>query len=57
MKAFGLMIACGTIYAVLGNVVSNALHNHSLDGDNNLALFLIGFVFGIFTADRLHLLP
>ena len=50
MKAFGLMIAFGTTYAVLGNVVSNVLHNHLLDGDNNLALFLIGFVFGIYPA-------
>ena len=53
MKTFALMIVSGSLYCLLGNVMSEVLTNSLLNGDTSFALFIIGLVFGVFTAREL----
>lgn len=50
MKTFALMIVSGSIYALIGNAFSALVNDAWLNGDANLAMFLIGMGVGVYFA-------
>ncbi len=52
MKTLALAIVSGTIYTAIAIAITSAVSEGVLGGDDKLALFLIGFGLGIFTAKR-----
>lgn len=54
MKTFALMLTAGAGYALTAELISQALNNSPLNGDDRFAFFVIGMVLGVFTARKLE---
>lgn len=54
MKTLTLSVVFGAIYTAIAIAITSAVSEGVLGGDDKLALFLIGFGAGVFTARKLE---